>query len=190
MAAPRDIAGRRYALAIAELASEHGDPEQWDEAVEALDALTATSAYVDALQGERSDDDRLQAVVREVVPGIGQLQLNLFRLLRQKARLALGPSIASYYRELRDEQRGVVRAEVRTAVELDDEQREAIASRLQQWTGQDVEIEAEVDPALLGGAVIRIGDRLIDGSTRGRLRGLREHLVQSAAEESATEERA
>lgn len=190
MAAPRDIAGRRYALAIAELAREHGDFEQWDGAVEALDALTATPAFVDALQGEAVDDGRLQAIVREVVPGIGQLQLNLFRLLRRKARLALGPSIASYYRELRDEQRGVVRAQVRTAVALDDEQRAMIVSRLEQWTGQSVEVEAELDPALLGGAVIQIGDRLIDGSTRGRLRGLRERLVASAAEEGAAEERA
>ncbi|MDP6605879.1 MAG: ATP synthase F1 subunit delta [Dehalococcoidia bacterium] len=190
MAAPRDIAGRRYALAVADLAREHGDAEQWHNAIDGLDVLTSTPAYVDALQSERSDDDRLQTVVREIVPGIGALQLNLFRLLRQKARLALGPSIASYYRELRDEQRGVVRAEVRTAVELSDERRQAISDRLQQWTGQTVEVEAAVDPALLGGAEIRVGDRLIDGSTRGRLRGLREQLVRSAAEDGAAEEQA
>jgi F-type H+-transporting ATPase subunit delta len=78
-----------------------------------------------------------------------------------------------------------VRAEVRTAVALDDERREAIASRIREWTGKQVEIETEVDPELLGGAVIRIGDQLIDGSTRGRLRGLREQLVQSATEGQA-----
>ncbi len=182
MAAPRDIAGRRYALAIAELAREHGDAEQWDDAVDALDALTSTAAYVATISGDRVDDARIQAIVREILPGIGNVQLNLFRLLRQKGRLALGPSIASYYRELRDEERGIVRAEVRTAVELDDTRREAIVQRLREWTGQSVEIETVVDPALLGGATVRIGDRLIDGSTRGRLRGLREQLIRGAAE--------
>lgn len=181
MAAPRDIAGRRYALAITELAREHGDAEQWDGAVDALDALTSTAAYAAAIAGDRVDDARLQAIVREVVPGIGDLQLNLFRLLRKKGRLALGPSIASYYRELRDEERGIVRAEVRTAVELDGARLEAIAQRLREWTGQSVEIETVVDPGLLGGVTVRIGDRLIDGSTRGRLRGLREQLIQGAA---------
>lgn len=182
MAAPRDIAGRRYALAIAALAREHGDAAQWDDAVDALEALTSTAAYAAAISDDRVDDARLQAIVREVVPGIGDVQLNLFRLLRQKGRFALGPSIASYYRELRDEERGIVRAEVRTAVELDDTGREAIAQRLREWTGKTVEIETEVDPGLLGGATVRIGDRLIDGSTRGRLRGLREQLIQGAAE--------
>jgi F-type H+-transporting ATPase subunit delta len=120
--------------------------------------------------------------VREAVPGIGNVQLNLFRLLRQKGRFALGPSIGSYYRELRDEERGIVRAEVRTAVELDDARREAIVQRLREWTGKSVEIEAAVDEELIGGVVVRIGDRLIDGSTRGRLRGLRDQLIQGAAE--------
>ena len=185
MALPRDIAGRRYAIAIAELASERGESAQWDEAIDALDALTSTAAFVAALQSEQTSDDRLQSIVREAVPGIGPLQLNLFRLLRRKGRLVLGSSIASYYRELRDEEGGIVRAEVRTAVALDDERREAIASRIREWTGKQVEIETEVDPGLLGGAVIRIGDQLIDGSTRGRLRGLREQLVQSATEGQA-----
>lgn len=182
MAALRDIAGRRYALAIAELAREHGDAEQWDDAVDALDALTASAIYAAAISGDRIDDARLQSIVRELVPGIGDLQLNLFRLLRQKGRFALGPSIASYYRELRDEERGIVRAEVRTAVELDGPQLDAITQRLREWTGKDVAIETVVDPELLGGATVRIGDRLIDGSTRGRLRGLREQLIQGAAE--------
>ena len=181
MALTRDVAGRRYALAIAELACEHDDFDAWLEAVEALEALTASPASVAALQGDGVTDERFRAIVREVAPGIGEMQLNLFRLLRRKARLALGPSVASYFRELWDEQRGVVRALVRTAVELDEERRRRIAQQLTDWTQNTVEVEAEMDPELLGGAVIRIGDQLIDGSTRGRLRRLRDQLVQSAA---------
>ena len=147
MALPRDIAGRRYAIAIAELASERGESAQWDEAVDALDALTSSAAFVAALQSEQTSDDRLQSIVREAAPGIGQSQLNLFRLLRRKGRLVLGSSIASYYRELRDEEREIVRAEVRTAVALDDERRQAIVNRIREWTGKQVEIEAEIGRA-------------------------------------------
>ena len=118
--------------------------------------------------------------MRQAAPEIGQPQLNLFACCRRKGRLALGPSIASYFRELWDEQRGIARAQLRTAVALDGEQLGRITRQLSQWTGKRVQVEAELDPQLLGGAVIRIGDRLIDGSTRGRLRRLREQLMQTA----------
>ena len=177
----RDVAGRRYALAIMEFVSE--DPSAagaWEAAVDGLEALTQTSAYVDALQGDGTADEGFQAVVRRVVPGIGQTQLNLLRLLRRKGRLALGPSIASYVRELLDEQRGIARAEVRTAVAIDDERRRWFAAQLGELTGKQVEVDAQVDPDLIGGAVVRISDRLIDGSTRSRLRALRGQLTQGS----------
>jgi F-type H+-transporting ATPase subunit delta len=125
------------------------------------------------LQSDGMTDERFQEIVRQVVPEIRPAELNLFRLLRRKSRLGLGPSINSYFRELWDEERGIERAVVRTAVELSGDQRDSIAARLSTATGKQVQLEAEVDPSLLGGAVVRVGDRLIDGSTRTRLRSLR-----------------
>ena len=181
MTETRDVAGRRYALAIAELAREHGDFDAWSEALDGLEVLTASTSYVDALQADGMTDERLQAIVREVVPAIGERQLNLVRLLRRKGRLGLGASIVSYFRDLHDEERGIERAEVRTAVPLDDERRGRLQAALEQRSGKRVEIEETVEPGLLGGAVIRIGDRLIDGSTRGRLRRLRSELARPLA---------
>ena len=178
MALTRDVAGRRYALAIVDLARERDELDAWGEAIDSLEALTAVPAHVAVLQADGLTDERFQVIVREVAPGIGTLQMNLFRLLRRKGRLALGPSIASYFRDLSDEARGIVRVQVRTAVELDEERRRGIAEEISRWTGNTVEVEVEVDAALLGGAVIRIGDQLIDGSTRGRLRALRQQLAR------------
>ena len=182
MAVLRDVAGRRYARAISELAREQDAFDAWSDAAEGLEALTAEPQHVAVLQGDGMTDERFRAIVEEAVPGIGTMQLNLFRLLRRKGRLGLGPSVASYFRELWNEQRGLERAVVRTAVAIDDERRSRIARELSQWTGKSVEVEAEVDPTLVGGAVIRIGDRLIDGSVRGRLRRLRAELTRSAAD--------
>ncbi len=177
----RDVAGRRYALAIMQFVSADPDSASaWEAAVDGLEALTDRRAYVDALQADGMTEERFQAIVRRVVPEIGNVQLNLLRLLRRKSRLALGPSIASYVRELLDERRGIVRAEVRTAVEIDDERRSWFVARIGELTGKQVEVDAQVDPDLIGGAVIRIGDRLIDGSTRSRLRALRTRLEQGA----------
>ena len=177
-AGARDVAGRRYALAIMQfVAADPDSAAAWEDAVDGLDALTERAVYVTALQGDGMTDEGFQETVRRVVPEIGQLQLNLLRLLRRKSRLALGPSIASYVRELLDERRGIARAEVRTAVEIDEERRQWFASQLGELTGMQVEVEVEVDPDLIGGAVVRIGDRLIDGSARSRLRALRAQLA-------------
>ena len=180
-AGARDAAGRRYALAILQFVAEAPDSAPaWEAAVRGLEELTARPAFVDALQGDGMTDERFRDVARRVVPGIGGPQLNLLRLLRRKGRLALGPSIASYLRELLDERRGVARAEVRTAAAIDDGLRRRFAERLGELTGKRVEVEARVDADLIGGAVVRIGDRLIDGSARSRLRALREQLAQGA----------
>lgn len=177
----RDVAGRRYALAImAFLEEDESSADAWSDAVEALEALTAERSYVAALQADGMTDESFQEIVRRVVPDIGAAQINLLRLLRRKNRLALGSSIASYYRELLDERRGLARAIVRTAVEIDDERRERFAEELARRTGRTVKLETEVDPELIGGAVVRIGDRLIDGSTRAALRALRARLEQGA----------
>lgn len=182
MPAPRDVAGRRYALAIMDIARTEGNLDTWLEVADALESLTAEARFVDALQGDGMTDDKLVAIVRRVLPSATEKQLNVFRLLRRKARLSLGPSIASYLRELADEERGVLRAVVTTAVELDPQRLEAVRQRIVQTTGRaQVELEARVDPSILGGMVIRIGDQMLDGSTRTRLQELRSSLERAAS---------
>ena len=179
MAGTRDVAGRRYAEAVLAIARAEGNLDGWAAAVQALGSLTDRPAYVAALQGDGMTDDKLQAVVRRLLPTVTQSQVNLFRLLRRKSRLALGPSIVSFFHELLDEERGVARALVTTAVDLDAERRTQLEQRLSAQTGRRVTVEARVDPAILGGVVVRIGDRLVDGSTRARLRNLRSQLERA-----------
>lgn len=176
----RDIAGRRYALAISEIAREQSSFARWAAVVDSLAALTGEPRFVNVLHSDGMTDEKLQSIVRQVMPDIAPVEMNLFRLLYRKNRLALGPSIASYFHELWDQEQGVERAIVRTAVELDDQTRDRIREQLSQQTGKTIEMETEVDPSLIGGAVIRIGDRLIDGSTRTKLRQLRGRLQHGA----------
>jgi F-type H+-transporting ATPase subunit delta len=178
--AARNVAGRRYALAMIDIARADGDADAWLDAVEVLDALTAQRRYVEVLQSDGMTDEQLQSIIRRALPNVGTKQLNLFRLLRRKNRLALGPSIASFFRELLDEERGIVRATVTSAITLDDARVAAIRDQLASQTGKTVELETAVDEALIGGLVIRVGDQLLDGSTRGRLRALRSHLERAA----------
>jgi len=180
MAQARDVAGRRYALAVMEIARTNGTIDHWAEAVEGLEALTSASSFVAALQGDGMTDERFQAIVRQAIPDIAPVEMNLLRLLRRKNRLQLGPSIASYYRELHDQERGIVRATVRTAVPLEEARLRALSEQLSTETGGTVALESEVDEAMLGGVVLRIGDRLLDGSVRSSLRRLRRQLLEEA----------
>lgn len=164
-----------------EIARSEGAIDSWLEAVEALGALSANSRHVDMLQADGMTDEKFATIVRQVLPAITEKQLNLFRLLRRKSRLALGPSIADYFRELVDEERGVVRAVVTTAVELDEERRRQVQQQLEQATGRLVVLDVQTDPAILGGMVLRIGDEMLDGSTRTRLRSLRSQLERAAS---------
>ena len=182
MAATRDVAGRRYALAIMDIARVDGDLDGWLEAADALESLTSDGRFVAALQADGMTDEKFATIVRRVMPSVTEKQLNVFRLLRRKTRLSLGPSVASYIRELADEERGVLRAVVTTAVELDADRLERVRQRIVETTGRNrVELETRVDPAILGGMVVRIGDQMLDGSTRARLQELRSSLERAAS---------
>ena len=81
----RDVAGRRYALAImAFIDADEASAPAWEAAVDGLEALTDRRAYVKALQADGMTDEKLQEIVRRTVPGIGEAPLNLVRLLRRK----------------------------------------------------------------------------------------------------------
>jgi F-type H+-transporting ATPase subunit delta len=180
VAGARDIAGRRYALAALEIARQDGTLDDWLAAVDTLEALTERPSFVNALQADGLTDEKFTAVVQQAHAGIGAKQLNLLRLLRRKGRLALGPSIATFYRELLDDERNVARATVRSAVALDDERRASLERQLATQTGKQVAIDSVVDPEILGGLTVRIGDRLYDASTRTRLRSLKRELERAA----------
>ena len=175
----REIAGRRYALAIMDIAREDSSYEAWSSAVDVLEAKTSESQYINALQSDGITDEHFVSIVRDVLADIGVKQLNLFRLLRSKRRLSLGLSIASYYRELLDEHNDIIRVTVRTAIELDDERQTKLKQQISEGTGKKVELSTIIDSTILGGMTIRIDDLLIDASTRTKLQSLRREFERA-----------
>ena len=106
------------------------------------------------------------------------LARNLTSLLVSKGRVALAEGIAAEYRELVDDYRGVGNAEVTTAVALDAEAEKRIADQMTEATGRQIKLTSRVDPDIVGGIVIKIGDSLIDGSTRTKLSAMRSALAE------------
>jgi F-type H+-transporting ATPase subunit delta len=131
-------------------------------------------AFIGARKVPRAaKEDFLQRAAGELQP----LAVNLVRLLNQKNRLELLPQIAERFQELLDEQRGIAHVQVLTAVEMSGDERDALARRLSILTGKQVDIQTFVEPEILGGLVVRIGDRLIDGSSKSKLLTLKRQLA-------------
>jgi F-type H+-transporting ATPase subunit delta len=103
--------------------------------------------------------------------------VNLVALLLDRRGVSLLPAIAGEYDRILDRERGIVRALVTSAAPLTDDEAAALRDRVEGMTASQVDLSREVDPALIGGLTVRVGDRLVDASVRGRLERLRHQLL-------------
>jgi F-type H+-transporting ATPase subunit delta len=164
---------RPYARAVFELAQESNDFETWSQALAFLSALVSDESIIELVNNPRVEEDSLQELFDDLcgdrVPESGR---NLLRLMMANDRLALMPDVAAQYEIMRAEAEGSVDAEVRSAQPLNDEQKERLSKALEKRLGRKVKLTVHEDDTLLGGAVIRAGDLVIDGSAKGRLEKL------------------
>ena len=173
---PGQVSGRRYGQAIFELAQEQGETGQWGQDV-ALVAEAFTDSDFNALlkhAGVSAEDKR--SAVDTVLGGVNPMVRNMVNLLVARGLVDAIPEACEEYTELLDRQEGRQRVEVTTAVALTDDELRRITDFISGLIRQEVVVTARVDEEVLGGLVIQIGDRLLDGSARARLDGLRERL--------------
>jgi F-type H+-transporting ATPase subunit delta len=135
---------------------------------------------------ERSAAAGLSAVVESIHGSVADQLINLVALLLQRRGVAILPSISDEYDRLLDGARGIVRAIVTSATELTDDEASAVRERLEAMTGSRIELRRRVDPDLLGGLTVRVGDRLVDASVRGRLERLRAQLLAGSRQPHGT----
>ena len=109
---------------------------------------------------------------------VGPLALNLLSLLASRNIVPVMPDVVEQYQRLLDAHRGIEQAEIVSAVSLDDRQQQRISDLLSEMVGKEVRVTARVDPEIIGGLLARVGDRLIDGSTRSRIQAMRRDLVE------------
>lgn len=164
---------RPYARAVFELAQESGDLQSWSEALAFLAALVGDESIQDLINNPRVEQEQLQALFDDLcgdrVPEGGR---NLLRLMMDNDRLLLMPDVAAQYERLRSEAEGTVEAEVRSAQPLSEAQQASLAKALEKRLGRKVNMTVHEDDTLLGGAIVRAGDLVIDGSAKGRLEKL------------------
>jgi F-type H+-transporting ATPase subunit delta len=170
---------RRYAKAVFEIGVESG---RLEALVEELGTLA--SAYEKSPDLQRALDNPLvtreakKAILREVADrsGVSPAAKHALLLLGDRRRLHALPAVAKLLREMGDAKRGVLRAEVTTAVRLSDAYYAKLQQQLEKLTGRRVAIDRREDPSILAGVIARIGDRVYDGSLRTRLTELGQAL--------------
>jgi F-type H+-transporting ATPase subunit delta len=176
--AERATVARPYAKAAFAYAREQGKLDAWSGWLGTARAIVLSDEY-DAF--ERSPGVQTNQLV-ELIAGVcgGALDANgraFLDLLAENDRLGYLPEIAARFEELKAEDANVADVEVTSAVQLDEAQRERLAGALRARLRRDVRLHCTVDPSLIGGAVVRSGDMLIDGSLRQRLERLGTELT-------------
>ncbi|HXH21468.1 MAG TPA: ATP synthase F1 subunit delta [Dehalococcoidia bacterium] len=172
-----ELAAKRYAQAAFEVAREEGNLAAWSEALARIAHFLSDGDAARVLANTRVPQDVKHQLIEAGLGDLPRTALNLAHLLVNKGRTALARDIAAEFGRLVEEHQGVSRARAVTAVELTDADREALSQRLSESTGRRILLETEVDPSILGGVIVQIGDRLLDGSTKSKLEALRSTLV-------------
>jgi F-type H+-transporting ATPase subunit delta len=171
--AENTIVARPYAKAIFELAREGGAFEEWGNMLALACTTLEDDAFLNFMHSPDAEPEHLVDIILSVCgEHAGELQQNFLRLLAENRRIGSLQAIAEEYESLRDEYENVADVEVISAVPLSEEQKQEIGAAMKSRLGKNVRLNCDVDAALIGGAIIRSGDMVIDGSLRGRLEEL------------------
>ena len=170
---------RRYAATLIEAAVETGVIDPVQEDVEGLVATLHQAADLVAFLANPLLGAQVQQnVLEELFAGkVQELTLNFLLLMAQRRRGNLLPEVLEAFLQLAEERAGLVRAEVRSAVELSEEQKEQLRQRLAAYTGSKILLQTQTDKSLRGGMIARVGDTVLDGSLTTQLERLHRQLT-------------
>jgi F-type H+-transporting ATPase subunit delta len=175
--ARRETAARRYAEAAFQIGRADRTLDEWERDLATVSELLANEEVRRILHHPVIPYAAKERLLQKLAAGISPEARDLVLLMIRRGRpRAIEPMISHFGALLRAE-RGIVLAEIRTALPLEDEQRRAVTERLGELTGETVEMNEVVDESLIGGIAVRIGDRLYDASVRNRLERLRARLT-------------
>jgi F-type H+-transporting ATPase subunit delta len=174
-------AAHRYARALFSLAQEEGEAASIRGELDDMARLLAANPDLQRrlfqpLHPVRERREVLKSLCEQ--GGGSQTIRNFFAYLIEQRRLVEFEAIHDEFNRLADEAAGRVRAEVRSASPLRDEQRVRLVAALAQRTGKEIELNVQVDPSLIGGAIATVGGLVFDGSLRTQLSQLRGSLAQ------------
>ncbi len=168
---------RPYSEAVFKRAKETQTTEEWSDTLAFLSGVMADKRMSAAAQNPRVERkgfvQMLLSICEDQISSEGQ---NFVKLLVQNNRLNLVRQIGRLYEELRAENEGYIEVDVSTAYSLSKVDRQQLTKSLEKALGKSVRLQVEIDKSLIGGVIIRAGDKVIDGTIKGQLEQLSKRL--------------
>ncbi|MFO7542096.1 MAG: F0F1 ATP synthase subunit delta [Thiobacillus sp.] len=161
---------RPYAEAVYRMAQGENDLAGWSSRIATLAAIVSDPQVARLIHDPAVAADRVAGLVADVAGAdLGERGVNFVKVLSENNRLALLPEIGSQFETLKAHAEGTIEATITSAMELTQGQLDDLVAGLKAKFNRAVTVQVEVDPGLIGGAVIAIGDQVIDSSVKGRL---------------------
>ena len=175
--AAESLQAKRFSQAVFEIAGKRNEFEKWQEDLRKLALLARNPEFIAAIDNPKFSVENKFKLLNNQVKGIGSLALNLANILINGNNFVLISGISAGYLELLDRYRGIEKAEVTTAVPLDETEKSELAARLNTLVNKKIVLSVKVDPTIVGGIIVRVGGKIIDGSTKSQLAALRNELA-------------
>ena len=161
---------RPYAKAAFESARQHRALESWSKVLATASSVVQDERVARLLSSPKVKPEQLSGLIGDIAGGeLDEQTRNFLATLAGNRRLGLLPEIASMYEALRAEAENTADVQVVSAVALDEAQKQRLAQALKKRLKREVRLHCEVDASLIGGAIVRAGDFVIDGSLKARL---------------------
>ncbi|MDZ7640472.1 MAG: F0F1 ATP synthase subunit delta [Desulfurivibrio sp.] len=173
------VLAKRYAKALFAVGKEDGSYAAYAESLNELAELfTGNPEVADALTNPLYPDDVRLKVMESLAQALkaSPVMVNFCKLLAEKQRAAILPDVAQAYQEMVDQDRNLLRGTLVTAGSIDQELSAKVKATMEKITGKQVELSSQVDPAIIGGMVAKVGDLVLDGSIRSQLASLKESI--------------
>jgi F-type H+-transporting ATPase subunit delta len=173
--------GQVYSRALFESAVEGGELDEIQQQLGMwTDALGENKDLQTFFFSPRFSSAEKKDAIRKIIDGGNERFLNFLELLAERHRLPATFRIRRSFDELWREEHKMLPVEVTSAVELDESLVRSIGDRIEERTGRKVELTSRVDPDIIGGLVLRVGNRVLDASVQGRLQRLRKQITRAA----------
>jgi F-type H+-transporting ATPase subunit delta len=169
-------AARRHARAAFQIALERNELDICRGDLERLSKAVEDPLLFAFLENPKVHFENKAKVLRQGFAGVNPMVINLALLLVSRGRLNIITNVAKEYERMVDEKKGIAHADVVTAVSLSSDDENKLARRLGDIVGSKVVVSTGVSPEIIGGLVIKVGDKLIDGSTKSQFRALKKSM--------------
>ncbi len=161
---------RPYAEAVFRMAQGESDLAGWSSRIATLAAIVSDEQVARLIADPSVSAERVAGLIIDVSgASLGERGANFVKVLAENGRLSVLPEISAQFETLKANAEGVVEATITSAQEMSQAQIDELVAGLKAKFNRSVTVQVAVDPALIGGAVISVGDQVIDGSVKGRL---------------------